>query len=146
MDALEDSDFLDENSKLKIFLEESKITIETMKNQFEEKEKHNEKLECEVVSLRKELEKVKNLNLRFARGPETLDEIIKVQRSPLIKTGLEYIGESSQVLVPNYLKVVIAGLQHAATQQGNKESLQILSHLLLRYILILLVFVPPSLL
>ena len=57
MDALEDSDFLDENNKLKICLEESKITIETLKNQLEEKEKHNEKLECEVVSLRKELEK-----------------------------------------------------------------------------------------
>ena len=53
VDALEDSDFLDENNKLKIFLEESKITIETLKNQLEEKEKHNEKLECEVVILRK---------------------------------------------------------------------------------------------
>jgi hypothetical protein len=31
-DALEDSDFLDENNKLKICLEESKITIETLKN------------------------------------------------------------------------------------------------------------------
>ena len=30
VDALEDSDFLDENNKLKIFLEESKITIETL--------------------------------------------------------------------------------------------------------------------
>jgi septal ring factor EnvC (AmiA/AmiB activator) len=94
-DALKDSDFLDENNKLKICLEESKITIETLKNQLEEKEKHNEKLECEVVSLRKELEKVKTLNLRFAKGSETLDEIIKVQRSPLIKTGLGYTGESS---------------------------------------------------
>ena len=53
VDALEDSDFLDENNKLKICLEESKITIETLKNQLEEKDKHNEKLECEVVGLRK---------------------------------------------------------------------------------------------
>jgi hypothetical protein len=30
-DALEDNDFLDENNKLKICLEESKITIETLK-------------------------------------------------------------------------------------------------------------------
>jgi hypothetical protein len=90
-DALEDNDFLDENNKLKICLEESKITIETLKNQLEEKEKHNEKLECEVVSLGKELEKVKTLNLRFAKGSETLDEIIKVQRSPLIKTTLDIL-------------------------------------------------------
>ena len=125
VDALEDSDFLDEKNKLKICLEESKITIETLKNQLEEKEKHNEKLECEVVSLRKELEKVKTLNLRFDKGSETLDEIIKVQRSPLIKTGLGYTGESSQASAPNYLKAVRIGLQHAATQQGNKESLQV---------------------
>ena len=78
-----------------------------------------------MVSLRKELEKVKTLNLRFAKGYKTLDEIIKVQRSPLVNIGLGYTGESSQVSVPNYLKAVTAGLQHAATQQGNKESLQI---------------------
>ena len=76
-----------------------------------------------MVSLRKELEKVKTLNLRFAKGSETLDEIIKVQHSPLIKTGLGYIRESSQASTPNYLKAATAGLQHSATQQGNKESL-----------------------
>ena len=56
------------------------------------KKKHNEKLECEIVSLRKEIEKVKTLNLRFSKGSKTLDEIIKVQRSPLVKTSLGYIG------------------------------------------------------
>ena len=53
MDALEDNDFLEEINQLKIHLEENKISIETLKNQLEEKETHNEKLECEVVSLRK---------------------------------------------------------------------------------------------
>ena len=53
MDALEYNDFLDEINQLKICLEESKVTIETLKNQLQEKEKHNEKLECEIVSLRK---------------------------------------------------------------------------------------------
>ena len=125
VDALEDSDFLNENNKLKIFLEERKIIIETLKNQLEDKEKHNEKLECEVVDLRKELGKVKTLNLRFSKGSETLDDIIKVQCSPLLNIGLGYIGEYSQASAPNYLKAVIAGLQHAATQQGNKEYLQV---------------------
>ena len=77
MDALDDNYFLDENNQLKIRLEESQIIIGTLKKQNEEKQKHNEKLECEVVSLRKELEKVKTLNLRFAKGSETLDKIIK---------------------------------------------------------------------
>ena len=48
MDALEDNDFLEEINQLKTCLEENKISIETLKNQ-----KHNEKLECEIVSLRK---------------------------------------------------------------------------------------------
>jgi len=60
------------------------------------KEKHNEKLECEIVGLRKDLEKTKSLNLRFAKGLETLNEIIQVQHSPLIKTGLGYTEEASQ--------------------------------------------------
>ena len=65
------------------------------------------------------------MNLKFAKGSKTLDEIIKVQRSPLIKTGLGYIGESSQALAPNYLKAATTSIQHAANQQGNKESLQV---------------------
>ena len=51
MAYLENNDFLDEFNQLKICLEKSKISIETLKNQLEEKEKHNEKLECEIVSL-----------------------------------------------------------------------------------------------
>ena len=82
-------------------------------------------MECEVVSLRKDNEKVKTLNLRFAKGSETLDEIIKIQRSPLIKTGLGYTGESSQTSAPNYLKAATAGSLHSATQQGNKGYLQV---------------------
>ena len=57
MDALEDNDFLYEINQIKICLEESKISIETLKNQLQEKEKHNEKLECEIVSLRKNLKR-----------------------------------------------------------------------------------------
>ena len=73
-------------------MEENKIAIDTLKNQLIEKEKHNEKLECEIVILRKEIEKEKTLNISFAKGTKTLDEIIKVQRSPFVKTGLGYIG------------------------------------------------------
>ena len=68
---------------------------------------------------------MKTLNLRFAKGSETLDEIIKVQRSPLLKTGLGYVGESSQYSTPNYLKAATTNLQHSVTQQRNKETLQV---------------------
>ena len=55
------------------------------------------------------------MNIRFSKGSETLDEIIKVQHSPLIKTGLGYIGEFSQASAPNYLKAATASIQHSAT-------------------------------
>ena len=72
------------------------MIIDTLTYQLAEKRKHNEKLECEIVGLRKDLEKTKALNLSFVKGSETLNEIIKVQRSPRIKTGLGYTEEASQ--------------------------------------------------
>ena len=72
------------------------MIIDTLTFQLVEREKHNGKLECEIVGLRKDIEKTKALNLRFAKGSEMLDEIIKVQQSPLINTGLGYTEESSQ--------------------------------------------------
>ena len=74
------------------------------------------------ISLRKEIEKEKTLNLRFSKGTETLDEIIKVQCSPLVKTGLGYIRESSQSSAPRYLNAAKANLQHYVTQPENKET------------------------
>ena len=75
---------------------------------------------------------MKNLNLRFDKGSETIDEIIKVQHYPLIKRNLGYIGESSQSSAPSYLNVAKACQQHFVTQQKNKETRQV-KHDLLRY-------------
>ena len=72
------------------------MIIDTLTFQLAEREKYIEKLECEIVGLGKDIEKTKALNLIFAKGSETLDEIIKVQRSPLIKTSLRYTEEASQ--------------------------------------------------
>jgi len=69
-----------------------------LRKQVQEKEKHCENLELEIAGLRKELKKTKtqlNLNLRFSKGFKTLDEIIKVQRSPLIKAGLGYNADQN---------------------------------------------------
>ena len=62
------------------------------------------------------------MNLRFTKGSKTLDEIIKVQRSPLLKIGLGYIGKSSQSSTPSYLNVAKSSEQHFVTQQKNKET------------------------
>eukprot|EP00253_Pinus_taeda_P025321 PITA_25321 len=95
-DALDEDELYEEISKLKTYLEEKNMIIDTLTYQLAEIEKHNEKLECEIVGLRKDLEKTKSLNLRFDKGSESLNEIIKVQHSPLINTGLGYTKEASQ--------------------------------------------------
>eukprot|EP00253_Pinus_taeda_P016657 PITA_16657 len=100
-DALEEDDLHEEISKLKNCLEEKNMIIDTLTYQLFEREKHNEKLECEIVGLRKDLEKTKYLNLRFAKGSKTLNEIIKVQRYPMIKTGIAYTEEASQSQKPS---------------------------------------------
>jgi len=96
LDAINEEGIYEEISKLKVFLEEKNMIIDTLTFQLVEKDKHNEEAECEIVGLRKEIEKTKALNLIFAKGSETLDEIIKVQRSPLINTGLRFSEEASQ--------------------------------------------------
>ena len=96
MDAIDMDSYYEEMSRLKTCLEENNVIIETLQIQLDEKEQSLEKLECEIVGLRKEIEKSKALNLKFVKGSETLDKIINVQRSPLIKTGLGYNGETSQ--------------------------------------------------
>eukprot|EP00253_Pinus_taeda_P031757 PITA_31757 len=104
MDVIDEEDFYKEISKLKFCLEEKNMIIDTLQSQLAEREKHHEKLECEILGLRKEIEKTKALSLRFVKGSNTLDEIIKVQRSPLIKTGLGYNEESSQAQKPSTSK------------------------------------------
>eukprot|EP00253_Pinus_taeda_P007784 PITA_07784 len=96
MDAIDVDGFYEEITRLKTCLEEKNMIIDTLQFQLDEKENFLEKLECEIVGLRKEIEKTKALNLKFVKGFETLDEIINVQHSPLIKTGLGYNDETYQ--------------------------------------------------
>jgi hypothetical protein len=58
-------------------------------NQIKEKENICDKLEAEIVVLRKYLEKSKT-QIKFINGSETLDNILSNQRSPDDKTGLGY--------------------------------------------------------
>eukprot|EP00253_Pinus_taeda_P005677 PITA_05677 len=96
MDAIDVDSFYEEISRLKTCIEEKNMIIDTLQFQIDEKEKYLEKLEGEIVGLRKEIEKTKAINLKFVKGSKTLDEIINVQHSPLNKTGLGYNGETSQ--------------------------------------------------
>ena len=77
------------------------------------------------MDLRKDLEKTKYINLRFAKGSKTLNEIIKVQSSPLIKAGLEYTKESSQSQkssssTKSYLVAAKTSEQYVNHQQRHK--------------------------
>eukprot|EP00253_Pinus_taeda_P021736 PITA_21736 len=107
LDAIDEEGLYEEISKLEICLEEKNMIIDTLTFQLAETDKHNEKLEGEMVGLRKDIEKSKALNLRFAKGSKTLDEIIKVQRSPLIKTSLRYTEEVSQAQNPCISKIYL---------------------------------------
>eukprot|EP00253_Pinus_taeda_P018208 PITA_18208 len=96
MDAIDVDYFHEEITKLKRCIEEKNMIIDTLQFQIDEKERHLEKLEGEIVGLRKEIEKTKAINLKFVKGSETLDEIMNVQQSPLNNTSLGYNGETSQ--------------------------------------------------
>jgi len=128
LDDLDEDDLYEEISKLKIYLEEKNMIIDTLTFQPTEREKHNEKLECEIVGLRKVIEKKKALNLRFSKGSKTLDEIIKMQRSPLIKIGLGYIEEASQkssTSTKSYLDAAKRSEQFDHRQQRRKAYHQV---------------------
>lgn len=68
LDALDEDDLYEEISKLKIYLEEKNMIIDTLTFKLAERAKRNVKLECEIMGLRKDIEITKALNLRFAKG------------------------------------------------------------------------------
>eukprot|EP00253_Pinus_taeda_P012117 PITA_12117 len=119
--AINEDDLYEKNSKLKIYLEEKSMIIDKLTFQLAEMEKHNEKLECEIVGLGKDIEKTKALNLRFSKGSETLDEIIKVQCSPLIKTGLEYTEEESQAQEPSTSKSYLDAARRSEQVENRQQ-------------------------
>ena len=76
---------------LKTQIEEAKRVEELLKNQSNEKEESCDKLEAEVVDLRK---KVENSN-KFLNISQILNEILESQRSPYDKSGLGYKEEAT---------------------------------------------------
>ena len=83
---------------VKIELEEAKKIEDSLKQQLAESKSRCEKLEEEVVTVRKELEKFQALyqqNISSIKASKELNNILSKQRSPLIKSGLGYEQGSS---------------------------------------------------
>ena len=94
---------------LKTQLEEAKKVEDTLLQQMREKSLECEKLEEEVVSLRKKLEKAQRellMNTPQMKSTRQLDQILKAQRSPLIKAGIGYEGETSKSKVEDNMNVI----------------------------------------
>ena len=85
--------------QLKVELEEAKKVEDMLLKQIKGKIHEQEKLEEEVVCLRKKLENSQrkvSTNSSQMTSSGKLNEILDAQRSPLIKTGIGYEGESSK--------------------------------------------------
>jgi hypothetical protein len=78
---------------LKTQIEEAKRVEELLKHQINEKEMSCDKLEVEIVDLRKKVEK----SNKFLNSSKILDEILEIQRSPYDKSGLGYKEEDTYV-------------------------------------------------
>ena len=84
-------------TKLKLELEEAKKIEYMLLKQIKDKIQEQEKLEEEVVCLRKKLENAqRKIDTSQMTSSGKLNEILDAQRSPLIKTGIGYERESSK--------------------------------------------------
>jgi hypothetical protein len=84
-------------SLIKVELEESRKIEDILKQNLSEKKARCEALEDEVVKTRKEMEKFKTRyiqNLPRIKYIVELNEILRKQRSLLLRTGLGYINGS----------------------------------------------------
>jgi hypothetical protein len=69
-----------------------------VRSHLKEKEEKCENVEAEIVSLRKDLEKIidrLNRILKFGKSTKILDNILSFQKSPFIKTGLGYVEKQN---------------------------------------------------
>ena len=74
---------------MKTRLEETKMIEEVLKDKLDDKEEQCQKLEMEVVGLRKTSENY-NACVKFKKKSIILEEILNCQRSPFDKFGLGY--------------------------------------------------------
>ena len=77
-------------------MEEVKRTEYVMKVQLEEKQKENQRLEMEIVGLRKKIDKSK-YHVKFNESLVILDELLKCQRLSSDKSGLGFKKEEEKL-------------------------------------------------
>ena len=75
--------------ELKTQLEEAKRIDEVLKDKLDEKEEQCQKIEMEIVGLRKTSEN-SNARVKFRNNSIILDKILNCQKSPFDKFGLGY--------------------------------------------------------
>ena len=95
--------------QLKVELEEAKKVEDSLLKKIKDKHQEQEKLEEEVVWLRKKLENTqRELSMNTPRMTSTkqLDKILNAQRSPLIKSGIRYEGETSKSKVEDNKNII----------------------------------------
>ena len=112
---------------LKIHLEDATRREEILMNQIKEKKNICDKLEEEIVFLRKDLEKSKT-KINFIKGSKTLDNILSNHRSLDDKTGLGYKeilkkfkGESSTIMSTSEKPTSYANSIKGKNSQPNKS-------------------------
>jgi hypothetical protein len=108
---------------LKVELEEANKIEDILKQQLSEKKAICEALEEEVVKTRKEMEKFKTLylqNLPSIKATTELNDILRKQRSPLLKTGLGYVNGSSNKQLES--KEPVKMIKFQDSKQSDHES------------------------
>ena len=94
---------------MKVELEEAKKVEDTLLKKIKDKIQKQEKLEEEVVCLRKKLEKSQRellMNTPQMKSSRQLDQILNAQSSSLIKTGIGYEGETSKTKVEDNRNII----------------------------------------
>ena len=107
---------------LKTHLEEARKIEDTLLQQMRKKSQECERLEEEVMSLRKNLEKAQRellMNTPLMKSSRQLDQIINAQRPPHIKAGIGYEGETSKSKIEDKRNVIFvkAVKEDEATQK-----------------------------
>ena len=96
--------------QLKVELEEAKKVEDTLLKKIKDKIQKQEKLEEEVVCLRKKLEHTQReltMNTPRMTSTEQLNKILNDQRSPLINTGIGYEGETNKSKVEDNQNIIL---------------------------------------
>ena len=116
--------------QLKVELEEAKKVEDILIKKIKDKNQEQEKLEEEVLCLRKKLENAQrdlSMNTPQMKSYKQLDKIINSQRCPLIKNGIGYEGETSKSKVEDnkniiFVKFVTKAAQNIPTKvEANKN-------------------------